>query len=76
MLYDEAIRGGADIHLGTTALSIDTAKGTIATDSHGVLEADVIVGADGIEGLSRRILLQEEEDTESLEDRPTMWMYR
>ncbi|KAJ7503289.1 hypothetical protein B0H11DRAFT_578784 [Mycena galericulata] len=73
LLYDEATRRGADIRLGTTALSIDPATATIITDSGGILQADVIVGADGIAGLSRGILLQEE-DADELADRPSMWI--
>ncbi|KAJ7765864.1 hypothetical protein DFH07DRAFT_810066 [Mycena maculata] len=79
LLYDEAIRCGADIRVGTTALSIDPAEGTIALDFGGVLHADVIVGADGVAGLSRSILLQEElaeeGDIEKSADRQLMWMY-
>ncbi|KAJ7149865.1 hypothetical protein C8R43DRAFT_1236415 [Mycena crocata] len=74
LLYDEAIRQGAEFHLGTTALSIDPKEGTIVTDSAGVLQADVIVGADGIGGLSRQILLQEEHIGKPA-DRQSMWMY-
>ncbi|KAJ7505665.1 hypothetical protein B0H11DRAFT_355443 [Mycena galericulata] len=74
LLYDEATRKGAEIRLGTTAVSIDPATATITTDSGGILQADVIVGADGIAGLSRGILLQEEHADE-LADRPSMWMY-
>ncbi|KAJ7112834.1 hypothetical protein C8R43DRAFT_133554 [Mycena crocata] len=74
LLYDEAIRQGAEFHLGTTALSIDPEKGTIVTDSAGVLQADVIVAADGIAGLGRQVLLQEE-DIDEPADRQSMWMY-
>ncbi|KAJ7467355.1 hypothetical protein B0H11DRAFT_2306439 [Mycena galericulata] len=71
LLYDEAIRKGADIRLGISAVSIDPATATITTNSSGILQADVIVGADGIAGLSRRILLQEEKADE-LADCPSI----
>ncbi|KAJ7651321.1 hypothetical protein FB45DRAFT_1079069 [Roridomyces roridus] len=74
LLYDEAILCGADIRLGTAALSIDAVNGTITTDSAGVLEADVIIAADGITGLGRRVLLEEEGVREPA-DRQTMWHY-
>ncbi|KAF8155324.1 hypothetical protein K438DRAFT_1687424 [Mycena galopus ATCC 62051] len=79
LLYDEAISLGAKIYLGTTALAIDAEHGRITTDVCGILESDVIIGADGISGLSRRILLgeQREQDEALCEpaDRPSMWMY-
>jgi salicylate hydroxylase len=56
-LYDEAIRQGAEICLGTAAIAIDVEQGTITTKTGDILEVDVIVGADGIAGLTRTILL-------------------
>lgn len=75
LLYDEAIKQGVKFRLGTTAISIDPEQGEITMDSGDVLQADVIVGADGIAGLSRQILLQEE-DIDEPADHQSMWMYR
>ncbi|KAJ7124295.1 FAD/NAD-P-binding domain-containing protein, partial [Mycena epipterygia] len=74
LLYDEAIKQGVEFRLGTTAVSIDPEQGTITMDSGDVLEVDVIVGADGIAGLTRQILLQEE-DIDEPADHQSMWMY-
>lgn len=80
MLYDEAIRLDSEILLGTTTTSIDPEQGKITTDVSGTLQADVIIGADGIAGLARRILLDEQEHktlaVSGPGDRPSMWMYR
>ncbi|KAJ7764666.1 hypothetical protein B0H14DRAFT_2971068 [Mycena olivaceomarginata] len=79
LLYDEAIRLGSEILLGTMTTSIDPEQGKITTDVSGTLRADVIIGADGIAGLARRILLDEQEHktlaVSGPGDRPSMWMY-
>ncbi|KAF8155333.1 hypothetical protein K438DRAFT_1987048 [Mycena galopus ATCC 62051] len=81
LLYDEAISQGAEIYLGTAALAIDAEHGRITTDVDGILEADVIIGADGISGLVRRVLLGEQrgqggnETVAEPADHPSMWMY-
>ncbi|KAJ7471053.1 hypothetical protein FB451DRAFT_326145 [Mycena latifolia] len=74
LLYDEATSQGVEFRLGTTAVSIDLEQVTITTHSGELLQADVIVGADGIRGLTRQILLREE-DIDEPADRQTMWMY-
>lgn len=75
LLYDEAIRQGAEICLGTAAIAMDVEQGMITTKAGDILEADVIVGTDGIAGLTRTISLREQEIAKSA-DRPSMWMYR
>ncbi|KAF8155331.1 hypothetical protein K438DRAFT_1862619 [Mycena galopus ATCC 62051] len=84
LFYDEAVRQGAEISLGTTALTIDAAHGRVTTDVGGILECDVIIGADGISGLVRGVLLAEQrgaqggngnEPVVAPADRPSMWMY-
>jgi salicylate hydroxylase len=75
LLYDVAISRGANIRLGTRAISIDPQNGTIETAAGETVHADVIVGADGISGLARRALLQEE-GVRKPADKHSMWMYR
>ncbi|KAJ6615878.1 hypothetical protein B0H10DRAFT_2039382 [Mycena sp. CBHHK59/15] len=74
LLYNFAIDLGVNVRLGVRAVSIDTEQGTIATESGEILKADVIVGADGLTGLSRRALLREE-DVDEPADEQAMWMY-
>jgi salicylate hydroxylase len=58
--YEEAIIQGVKFRLETTVDSIDPKHGTIKTGSGETVQADVIIGADGIAGLTRRILLRED----------------
>ncbi|KAJ7116698.1 hypothetical protein C8R44DRAFT_709019 [Mycena epipterygia] len=73
LLYEEALSRGVEFQLGTTAVSIDVEQGAVTVDSGDVLQADVIIGADGISGITRQILLQEENIDEPA-DRQTMWI--
>ncbi|KAF7335441.1 6-hydroxynicotinate 3-monooxygenase [Mycena venus] len=81
LLFEEAIRLGANFHFGTTTLSIDPVQGKVITDVRGILQADVIIGADGISGLTRRVLLGEQHAQSGNgtgsepADRSSMWMY-
>ncbi|KAJ7146797.1 hypothetical protein C8R44DRAFT_691229 [Mycena epipterygia] len=74
LLYEEALSYGVEFRLGTTAVSIDVEQVAITVDSGDVLQADVIIGADGISGITRQILL-EEEDVDEPADHQLMWMY-
>ncbi|KAG6838339.1 hypothetical protein C0991_012509, partial [Blastosporella zonata] len=57
LLYELAIFSGAVVRLGTKVSSVDAASQTITlADSKEQLRADVIVGADGVDGLTRRLV--------------------
>ncbi|KAJ6492568.1 hypothetical protein C8R47DRAFT_1270940 [Mycena vitilis] len=73
MLHKEAAHRGVEVRLGTKATSIEAARGQITTHAGDLLQADVIVGADGIAGVTRRTL-QEEQEINSPVDRPSMWI--
>lgn len=59
LLYKVALSCGAKFRLGTRIVSVDTLDTTVTLDSGEVLKADVIVGADGSSGISRQILMEE-----------------
>ncbi len=59
LLYEVALSCGATFRLGTRVVSVDTLDTTVTLDSGEVLKADVIVGADGSSGISRQILVEE-----------------
>ncbi|KAJ6525963.1 hypothetical protein B0H19DRAFT_1197546 [Mycena capillaripes] len=73
MMYDVAVSQGATIHLDTTVVTIDPERHTISLDSGETLRADVIVGADGVSGLVRPLLLAEQDIQEAPE--PSWCMY-
>ncbi|KAJ7629717.1 hypothetical protein DFH06DRAFT_1480277 [Mycena polygramma] len=73
LLYNEAIERGVEFRLGTRAASIEAAQGLITTHAGDILQADVVVGADGIGGITRRTL-QEEQEIASPVNRPSIAM--
>ena len=60
LLYDTAVSCGATIRLNTTVTAIEPDACRVRLSTGEVLEADVIVGADGPSGLSRRLFDQGE----------------
>jgi salicylate hydroxylase len=74
MMYTIAVKQGAKIHLNTTAVAIDPERREVTLASGKTLTADVIVGADGVSGLLRPILLAEQDIQEAEE--PSLCMYR
>ncbi|KAK7034161.1 6-hydroxynicotinate 3-monooxygenase [Favolaschia claudopus] len=73
MMYDVAVGQGATVRLGATAVSFDPERRAVAFDSGGTLTADVIIGADGVFGLIRPILLAEQNIEEATT--PPLCMY-
>ncbi|KAJ7503290.1 hypothetical protein B0H11DRAFT_578822 [Mycena galericulata] len=73
MLYDVAVGQGADIRLDTTAVAVDPQRRAVTLDSGNTLTADVIVGAEGVSGLVRPLLLAEQNIREASE--PLLCMY-
>ncbi|KAL0945526.1 hypothetical protein HGRIS_001008 [Hohenbuehelia grisea] len=65
-LYDTAISAGAKVRLGAVVSSIDPEARTVSLDSGEVLNADVIVGADGQWGVSRGCMDVETPDASGL----------
>jgi salicylate hydroxylase len=54
LLYDAAISCGAKVRMNATVVSMDPRRRTVTLRSGEILQADVIVGADGSAGLTRR----------------------
>lgn len=74
MMYAVAVREGATIRLNATAVAINAEQRTITLESGETLTADVIIGADGVYGLVRPLLLAEQDIEEASE--PSLCMYR
>ncbi|RDB26397.1 6-hydroxynicotinate 3-monooxygenase [Hypsizygus marmoreus] len=64
LLYDTATSYGAEVRLNTKVTCVDPDHGTVTLQTGEVLRADVIVGADGPDGLGRRTVLGREEEVE------------
>lgn len=60
LLYDTAISLGAKVTFNARVAFIDPDSQTVTLTSGEIMRADVIVGADGVSGVSRQLL--EEED--------------
>ncbi|KAJ6489048.1 hypothetical protein C8R45DRAFT_993497 [Mycena sanguinolenta] len=73
MMYNVAMKHGATFRLDTTAVAVDPERRTVTLASGETLTADVIVGADGISGLIRPLLLKEQKIQEATE--PKLCMY-
>ena len=63
MLYEVALSCGAQIRLSSQVISINPTEKSVTLSSGEIITADVVVGADGIDGLSRKILLEESADS-------------
>jgi salicylate hydroxylase len=74
MMYNVAVCQGATVRLNTTAVAVDPGRRAVTLDSGEVLTADVIIGADGVSGLVRPLLLAEQDIQEASE--PSLCMYR
>ncbi|KAJ7762597.1 hypothetical protein B0H16DRAFT_1311692 [Mycena metata] len=61
MMFNVAICQGAKIRLNTTAVAVDPENRMVTLESGETLTADVIIGADGVSGLVRPILLAEQD---------------
>jgi salicylate hydroxylase len=70
-MYRAAVSAGAKVRFNSRVDSIDPDSGTVTLSSGDVLEADIIVGADGQFGLSRREFLEETKP-----DTGTLLMYQ
>lgn len=78
MLYNLAIRAGAQVQFGAEVIHINTKESSIAvidsnqsanqnpssTSRKRKLTADVIIGADGVDSLARRVILGLEDGDE------------
>ncbi|KAJ7239371.1 hypothetical protein B0H12DRAFT_80060 [Mycena haematopus] len=73
MMYTVAVKQGATIQLNTTAVAVDPERRVVTLDSGETLTADVIIGADGVSGLIRPLLLNEQNIQEATE--PSLCMY-
>jgi salicylate hydroxylase len=60
LLYDTAISYGTKIRRRARVVDIDSDEGSVTLESGEVLRAHVIIGADGVDGLAREQLLEEE----------------
>ncbi|KAI0082029.1 FAD/NAD(P)-binding domain-containing protein [Panus rudis PR-1116 ss-1] len=69
ILKNAADKHGITIHPNTKVVAISTSpfrKSSVATESGQTFEADVIIGADGVEGISRRTVVGQEERPSSM----------
>ncbi|EPQ59065.1 FAD/NAD P-binding domain-containing protein [Gloeophyllum trabeum ATCC 11539] len=57
VLHDMAIRAGADIRLGETAVQVDPDPPSVLLSSGEELRADYIIGADGYESMIKEVVL-------------------
>ncbi|KAJ7035284.1 hypothetical protein C8F04DRAFT_535171 [Mycena alexandri] len=73
MMYDIAIGQGTTIRLDATAVAVNPEKRTVILASGETLKADVIIGADGVSGLVRPVLLAEQDIQEA--SNPSLCMY-
>ncbi|KAJ7034044.1 hypothetical protein C8F04DRAFT_1102899 [Mycena alexandri] len=73
MMFNIALCQGAKIRLNTTVVAVDPENRVVTLDSGETLTADVIIGADGVSGLVRPILLAEQDIEEARE--PSLCMY-
>ncbi|KAJ6492567.1 hypothetical protein C8R47DRAFT_1319379 [Mycena vitilis] len=73
MMHDVAVSQGATIRLNSTAVAVDPERRSVTLDSGETLTADVIIGADGISGFVRPLLLAEQDIQEASE--PSLCMY-
>lgn len=55
LLYDVAVSRGTEIRFNTIATSVDPVNGRVTLHSGEVLQGDVVVGADGPSGITRRV---------------------
>ncbi|EIW83412.1 FAD/NAD(P)-binding domain-containing protein [Coniophora puteana RWD-64-598 SS2] len=59
MLYDAAINAGARIHPNTRAVNVQTNPPRVTLSDRTILEADLIIGADGSQSLVKRVMCGE-----------------
>lgn len=64
LLYDTASSYGVKIRMNTRVRDIDPDTPCVTLDSGEVLYADVIVGADGVSGLARKMITDDDGDGE------------
>ncbi|KAK0218348.1 hypothetical protein EDD85DRAFT_961622 [Armillaria nabsnona] len=62
LLYDTAVAVGANIRLGARVKTVNPDAQTVTLSTGEVLKADVIVGCDGPSGITRQVLLIEQEE--------------
>ncbi|KAI0722415.1 FAD/NAD(P)-binding domain-containing protein [Fomitopsis betulina] len=61
ILYEAAIAQGAEVRFNARVVDVEPEEGAVQLDSGEILQADVIIGADGERGLCRRLVLGREE---------------
>ncbi|KAF9026024.1 FAD/NAD(P)-binding domain-containing protein [Hymenopellis radicata] len=64
LFYETALVVGAEIRLGSTVETVDTAAGTATLSDGTILQGDVILGCDGLHGVTRQILMEANEEEE------------
>ncbi len=64
LFYETALAVDAEIRLGSTVETVDTAAGTITLSDGTILQGDVILGCDGLHGVTRQILMEANEEEE------------
>ncbi|KAF9026056.1 FAD/NAD(P)-binding domain-containing protein [Hymenopellis radicata] len=64
LFYETALVVGAEIRLGSTVETVDTEAVTVTLSDGTVLQGDVILGCDGLHGVTRQILMEANEEEE------------
>ncbi|EMD37806.1 hypothetical protein CERSUDRAFT_114460 [Gelatoporia subvermispora B] len=66
LLYDTAVESGAKVRTNAkiSSIALDTSKPSVTLESGDVIEADIIVGADGHSGPTRALILDDNDSTQ------------
>ncbi|TFK18772.1 FAD/NAD(P)-binding domain-containing protein [Coprinopsis marcescibilis] len=61
LLYDTALDCGAKVRLGAAVTEVDPENRQVTLSTGEIIRADVIVGADGVNGVCRMLMVEEDE---------------
>lgn len=69
MLYQLAVKEGAEIQFNTRVVSVDSSGPSVTLESGETLFADVVVGADGYDSLLRQVVTNSDDEPPDAQDR-------
>lgn len=69
LLYNTAVSHGAEVRFGAEVTAVESREHTVSLSSGEVLSADVIIGADGLHGPCRQVVLEEDSGSSSDDSR-------
>jgi salicylate hydroxylase len=76
MLYNTAVRYGAQIYPHSKVINVNPQRRSVTLVSGHVIGGDVIIGADGLMGMSRRKFLEAEGKTDVNAKSSGLMMYK